>query len=406
MRGPMSELDLSTCPAPCAGLRWAELSDATLLVEADGEAVHVLNPGAGAVFALCDGQRSLGGIAEELGALLGEGAPDAAAVARWVQGACEEGYLVPGDGSACSVPELAGQELRGLARRLRERGDIELSLRCQERVCVDLAESAEEWLEFGELAHILGRRELTRAAYERYLELEPDDPEVEHMLLSLRDEAPPSRASDACVLQLYERFAPDYDRSMQDDLGYRAPGLLLQALQPWLGEARAALDVLDLGCGTGLTAERLRPWARHLLGVDLSPDMVALAEERGSHDELATGELLTWLQAATGDYDLVIACDVLIYFGELAPVLQAAAQRLRPGGRLAFTLERHAGSDWALTDSGRYAHSAPHVRELAEEVGLDVEHLEQEVLRHEYGEEVVGLSVVLAAPRADVEARG
>ena len=74
------------------------------------------------------------------------------------------------------------------------------------------------WYRLGELAHIVGRRDDARAAYERYFERHPDDAEVEHLLIALRDAAPPARMSDHAVLQLYARFAEFYDENMTGDL--------------------------------------------------------------------------------------------------------------------------------------------------------------------------------------------
>src|SRR5712691_3224590 len=53
-------------------------------------------------------------------------------------------------------------------------------------------------------------------------------------------------------------------------LDYRAPQLVASAMRRRLGEPCASLDVLDAGCGTGLCAEGLRPFARRFVGVDLS----------------------------------------------------------------------------------------------------------------------------------------
>src|SRR5207302_1633468 len=99
------------------------------------------------------------------------------------------------------------------------------------------------------------------------------------------------------------------------------------------------LDVLDLGCGTGLAGELFRPLSRRLDGVDLSPRMLAQAATRGVYDRLAAGDLLTHL-GGTGDrYHLVLAADVFVYLGDLAPVFAAARLVLRAGGWLAFTVE-------------------------------------------------------------------
>jgi predicted TPR repeat methyltransferase len=75
-----------------------------------------------------------------------------------------------------------------------------------------------------------------------------------------------------------------------------------------------------------------------------------------------------------------------------------AAKVLRPGALFAFTLEKGKKYPFVLTDSGRYEHDPQHVREAAEAAGLRVELLEEGFLRTEYGEDVIGLFVVLRKP--------
>ena len=85
------------------------------------------------------------------------------------------------------------------------------------------------------------------------------------------------------------------------------------------------------------------------------------------------------------------------YFGDLRQVLVPAAARLRAAGRVAFTVEREEGTDFRLTDSGRYIHSEAHIRDAARDAGLVIESTETAVLRYEYGEAVQALVVVLRA---------
>jgi predicted TPR repeat methyltransferase len=131
------------------------------------------------------------------------------------------------------------------------------------------------------------------------------------------------------------------------------------------------------------------------VGIDLSSEMLALARARDIYDRLEVSEITEWLTRSTETFDLIISCDCLIYFGDLAQVVRPAARLLRPGGILGFTLERGDRHPYHLTDSGRYAHHAEHVREVAAESKLNVARLEEGFLRTEYGVEVMGLYVVL-----------
>jgi predicted TPR repeat methyltransferase len=132
-----------------------------------------------------------------------------------------------------------------------------------------------------------------------------------------------------------------------------------------------------------------------MTGVDLSPEMIELARARNIYDRLEVAEITRWLGGNQDHFDLIVACDCLIYFGDLRQVVIPAAKRLAPGGVLAFTLERGDQYPFRLTDTGRYTHHAQHVREAAAEAGLDVARLEEAYLRMEYGEEVTGLFAIL-----------
>jgi predicted TPR repeat methyltransferase len=186
---------------------------------------------------------------------------------------------------------------------------------------------------------------------------------------------------------------------MCGDLDYQAPARLHAAVSAALGGGRRpGLDILDLGCGTGLAGRLLRGMARRLVGVDLSPEMVERARRRRLYDELQVAEITAWLGGdAGGRFDVIAACDALIYFGDLGQVVVPAARRLTPGGLVAFTVERSATGPFRLTDSGRYAHHREHLAGVASDAGLSVARLDEVVLRTEYGEPVVGLVAVFRA---------
>src|SRR5260370_675899 len=136
--------------------------------------------------------------------------------------------------------------------------------------------------------------------------------------------------------------------------------------------------------------------AEALVGVDISREMLALARAREIYDRLEVAEITEWLGRSTETFDLIVSCDCLIYFGDLRQVVIPAAKRLLAGGILAFTLERGDRYPFRLTDSGRYAHGAKHVSEVAAEAGLIVKSLDEGFLRKEYGADVTGLFVALS----------
>jgi predicted TPR repeat methyltransferase len=357
---------------------------------------HHLNPSAALIVELCDGTRSLQELRDTILPLVGD--DRWSEFNSWIDQALRDDLLDRDGSSPVGPAPESPDSLSSLARELRDEGRVLEAFVCQQRAVELAPDASDSWYELGELAHIVGRRADARSAYEEYAARNPDDAEIAHILTALRDEPPPPRAPVQYIEQLYSRFASFYDSNMTEDLEYRAPALIGEAIAR--ADHRRDLRVLDLGCGTGLSGQVLQPRAKHLAGVDLSPEMIAQAERRGLYDELHVAEITEWLSRPSNGrapdcYDLVVACDALIYFGDLSQVLAPAASRLAPGGILGFTVEAGNDRPFRLSDSGRFTHHADHVTAATREAGLSVVSLEEAVLRNEYGEPVTGLVIVL-----------
>jgi predicted TPR repeat methyltransferase len=235
--------------------------------------------------------------------------------------------------------------------------------------------------------------------YADWVRYNPDNPTARHMYAAAAGQAVPDRASDEYVRSTFDGFADTFDENLQD-LGYRAPQLLAAAIARHLGPdpVRGALDILDAGAGTGLCGPLLRARARRLVGVDLSTGMLDKARARRVYDELVAAELGGYLRAQPAAFDVVVSADTLVYFGALEDVLSAAADSLRPGGLLAFTVERWIdggdGARFTMGLHGRYVHTEAYVAGALAGAGLRVLEVAPEVLRSELGTDVQGMVVV------------
>jgi len=161
--------------------------------------------------------------------------------------------------------------------------------------------------------------------------------------------------------------------------------------------------MLDLGCGTGLGGAAFRPYVDWLVGVDLSPRMIAKARAKGLYDRLEVLELQQFLDCeadAGARYQLILAADVFVYVRDLLSVVAAAGGVLAAGGLLAFTVETHPGDGIVLQQTLRYAHGAAHVRAAVAGAGLALLHLAEATTRTEKGVPVAGLVAVASKAAA------
>lgn len=251
------------------------------------------------------------------------------------------------------------------------------------------------------LAHCtLGEVEQAVEVFEEWLAEEPDDPIARHMLAACGGRDVPARASDAYVEQTFDSFAASFDSKL-GKLLYRAPALVAETLERSGREPARRLDVLDAGCGTGLCGPLLAPFARRLVGVDLSGRMLSHAEARRVYDELVRCELTAYLEGVSAAFDVIVSADTLVYFGSLERVVAACANALRPGGALVFTVEAVPGSPpaagFALSPSGRYCHARSYLEHVLERAHLQPEIVSAE-LRLEAGDPVAGFVVHAARP--------
>jgi predicted TPR repeat methyltransferase len=245
------------------------------------------------------------------------------------------------------------------------------------------------------LAHCtLGEIDKAIQIFEDWLVENPDDPVARHMLSACSGREVPERASDGFVQISFDSFAASFESKLAK-LSYRAPALVSAMLDDAGLEQSQSLDVLDMGCGTGLCGPLIRGYARRLTGVDLSAGMLAQAQEKQLYDELLQIELTEYLRRQAQAFDIIVSADTLVYFGALEDVFAAAAGALRPGGLLVFTLEHGVGDaapDYHLETHGRYTHARPYVERLLERNGLTPE-IGLAELRMESGVPVAGLVV-------------
>ncbi len=220
-----------------------------------------------------------------------------------------------------------------------------------------------------------------------WLALRPTNLEARHYADAATG-CPTLRQPAALVTAHFDAQAATFDDQLVGRLAYQGPDQIADLLSAVMTPA-AALQVLELGCGTGLCGAALRPFAAHLAGVDLSPRMLERAQSRGGYDDLRATDLLEALAQARGRWDLIVAADVLPYMGDLKPVWDRAALALKSGGLFAVSIERAASDTYVLRANGRYAHGPSYVSGLAHgsfEVILQV----PATLRTEAGAPVAG----------------
>lgn len=285
------------------------------------------------------------------------------------------------------------------AKGLAEDGDLAAAADLM-RQALDLAPGwTAGWTTLGTYLLGAGSADEAAEAFGRALALDPADGTGAGLRLATMGRTPaPATAPPAFVKGLFDQYAGRFESALVGALAYQAPDRLMEAILSVAGPAPRFAAALDLGCGTGLMGERLRPFAGRLDGVDLSPEMLARARAKSLYDALEEADILA-LEPPAYAYDLAAAADVLNYVGDLSlPIVRIAAM-LAPAGLFAFTHEASDGPEpYRLGEALRYAHHAPAVVAMLEDANLTLRVCKDVSLRKDRGQEVAGHVLVAQAP--------
>ena len=222
------------------------------------------------------------------------------------------------------------------------------------------------------------------------------------------NESAVERCPSNYIVSLYSTFAATFDDQLVNKLHYQTPTKLRKLVDEVVKQSsqiECFNNLADLGCGTGLSGLAFKSLAKSMVGVDLSPEMIAKAEKRGCYKSLHVGDIESILTSpiSTGEetYDMVIACDVFVYIGDLQSVFESVAKCLNPiHGLFAFSTELleedKKGNGYTLQTTARYAHRQSYIRSLSEQCGFKVISMKNEVIRKNAGKDIQGTLTILS----------
>jgi predicted TPR repeat methyltransferase len=286
------------------------------------------------------------------------------------------------------------------ARDLQLKGDLDAAADLLLQATELAPDFVSAWFTLGDIREQLGEHDAAIAAFRNAHAADRGDRHGASLRLMRLGAEQVSDMPQAYVQTLFDQYAPRFEASLVDDLGYRGPALLFRAVLAVRAAAKKPAffkRAIDLGCGTGLAAAAFAKEVDHFTGIDLSPRMIERARATGFYAALEVDDMLQGLRSKPdAGADLILAADAMVYVSELGPVLAEAARVLASGGLLAFTAETHGGEGVIIGHGLRYAHSTSDVQASLAAAGLDLCLLEDQSARNEDHVPVPGLVVVAA----------
>lgn len=203
----------------------------------------------------------------------------------------------------------------------------------------------------------------------------------------------------AFVQNLFDEYADRFDAHLVGRLQYRLPMVVAEKIKARYPTAE--INLLDLGCGSGLLGRALGRIRGYFVGVDLSEKMLQKAALVGTYDRLHHAEIVEALAATdAAEYEVIAACDVLVYVADPEPFVRESYKVLRARGTLYFSCEATSDGEpnVVMRASQRYAHSPSWVRTLCERHGYTDIEVEPIVVRTDNGKPIESFLVTATKP--------
>jgi predicted TPR repeat methyltransferase len=209
----------------------------------------------------------------------------------------------------------------------------------------------------------------------------------------------PSVMPNDAVLAQFDTGRADLYEKYAEASGYVLPKLTAEWIRNRYPDLK--LNLLDLGCGTGLVAAKLGRVNGAIVGVDLSMQMVEQAVRHNVYDKIHTVNVLDALKATPSSlYNVLTACELFPYLGDLTSAVSDAFRLIVPGGHFIFSCEESpdSGADLALNIGLRYRHKLSHVKSLCLAAGFVIEEIKPLTLLAENGQSAAGFAVIAHKP--------
>ncbi len=268
--------------------------------------------------------------------------------------------------------------------------------------------SIQDHINFGYLlyeAYDENQDELVKNYIELWQSHFPDNSVVHHLCSALSNRQDIKTTDLTYIKNLFDDFASSFDTILKD-LNYAVPNVIANFLKSTIKtQIFKKQRFLDLGCGTGLCAEKLKQHFpnEEYYGVDISDKMLSIASKKNIYKELYTDDIFNFLQHNTTRYNTIISGDVLTYIGDLKPLISLLNPHITVNGYLCFSISKNIynNNEYHLTPSGRFVHSISYIIRQLKHCGFDVIKTEELVLRKEGTKDVIGY-IILAKKSVEI----
>lgn len=279
------------------------------------------------------------------------------------------------------LPELSNN----LALILKDMGDYERSLDLMMNAFTKDKMNTEFSVNIAETLIMFYKSEPEKALNiaKKWVDLDANNVFAKHTLASFNNDS--KNIDMLYVKELFDKFASTYDETMEK-IKYAVIKKVSELNIEFYG------NVLDLGCGTGVFANCIKKDnIKQLIGVDISQNMLNLAEKKRVYTNLFNKDAYTFLTENNIMFDFMVAFDVFEYISDIEKLFTKINAKT-----IIFNIETAKEDiiDTILTYNGRIKHNPEYIKQILATSGYTVKHEYNIDLRQENDDIVAGVLFV------------
>ncbi|ABD45407.1 methyltransferase domain protein [Ehrlichia chaffeensis str. Heartland] len=190
---------------------------------------------------------------------------------------------------------------------------------------------------------------------------------------------------------------------------YKAHEYVKSLIINFFGNKSSYLNILDLGCGTGICGQflKMKSIGNHITGIDISNKMINIARGcfvngKQAYNELINISIFDFLKKNQNKkkYNVIILTEVLQYTGSLNPILKLLKTMLETDGIIIGLARRKKGSGFQFINEGDFfCHSDKYIKSSIIESGLQCSYSSYCKI---YGSQVEGILFVAQSNKIEV----
>jgi len=272
------------------------------------------------------------------------------------------------------------------ATALLESGKLRQSISTYESILQSFPDHLNAKINLGIAYLKSGHLKIAENLFKEVLDKYPLHPEIEFLYAALSQTSTPEKPPAEYVRHLFDQYASYYDQHMLQALHYQVPELLLDLLTKHTPNSPNKFQLLDLGCGTGLSGLAFQKIAGSLTGIDISSQMLDKALHKNIYTKLIEMDIQDFLSSTQQKFDLIISADTFNYFGDLSSIFNHLYATLLPQGYVLFSIETEAAmyaKEWSLNPYARYTHSQNYIEKLANDNNFKIIEIQSIMLREQ-----------------------